>query len=229
MQTSTVPLTESDLMAWTKNFASALVGVQVTLGITMSELEAVQNFADNLEYLLDFNTSFKQQRDSFYVFKREMIFGAQGPMPEAPSFTSVSMPGPGQKGGVEMLRVLVRRIRASAGYTQQIGELLGIEKPTPPPPDPMLITPTISAVPMPDGKVQFKCSKMGMDAVRVEYKLPNVEGWNVAGEFTTAKTVASLPDNLKAQPERVLYRARLLKKNEPVGQYSSVISVITNP
>ena len=229
MQTTTVPVTESALLAWTKNFAAQLVTVQVTLGITVAELEAVQNFAANLEYLLDFNTQFKQQKDSFYVFKREMIFGAQGPMPEAPSFNSVSMPGPGEKGGVEMLKVLVKRIRVAPGYTPQIGELLGIEKPTPAPPDPMLITPTIAAVPMPDGKIQFKCSKMGMDAVRVEYKLPNVEGWAVAGEFTTAKTVVSLPDNLKAHPERLLYRARLLKKNEPIGQYSSVISVITNP
>ena len=229
MAVTEFPNRESEVSLYLNNVAIKIPDYQVTLNYTLAEIEAVQQDAANYAYLLTLSNQLKQAVDVYYEFKRQMFEGAEGPMPDIPGFPGISMPGAGMAGIVTRAKLFKRNTMTRPGYTVLIGEALGMEKPVTPPPDPMLITPVLSATPIPDGKIQFKCSKMGMDAVRVEYKLPNVEGWHPGGDFTTAKTVTSLPETLKVNPEKVLYRARLLKKNEPIGQYSSVITVITNP
>jgi len=158
-----------------------------------------------------------------------MFLGAQAPMPEAPSFTSVSMPGPGAAGIIARQKAFKARVMLSPGYTSQIGEVLGMESPAPVPPDPMTMTPTINVTPEVDGKMFLHCSRSTADAVRWEYLIPNTTGWSFLADTTRAKNVVQLPSSLMAQPERVVIRARFIKNNLPIGEYSQNMTVVTNP
>src|SRR5690606_29883911 len=189
----------------------------------------VQQDRANFEYIFNFTPQLKADMDAYYTFKKAMFTGPEGPLPEAPSFTSVSMPGPGAAGIIARQKRFKARVMSSDGFTTQIGEALEMIKPSPVPPSPAEVKPSVTAVALPDGKVEFRCSKQGMDAIRLESKLPNVEGWSVTQESPMARFSVTLPEQFRQQPVQMLFRARLLKKNEPVGEYSPVISVITNP
>ena len=48
-------------------------------------------------------------------------------------------------------------------------------------------------------------------------------------DTTRAKSVVQLPESLVAQPQRVIIRARYIKNNQPIGEYSQNTTVVTNP
>lgn len=223
------PVKLQEIMFYMINLDLKLTGFATTLGVTPAELEMVHQDRVNFEYIYALSNQIKADMEAFSAYREAMFKGPEGPLPEAPSFQSVTLPGPGAAGIIARQKRFKAKIMSSDGFTPQIGEALEMIKPSPVPPSPADIKPSVRAVALPDGKVEFRCSKQGMDAVRLESKLPNVEGWSLTAESTTAKFTVTLPEQFHAQPVQMLFRARLLKKNEPVGEYSPVISVITNP
>jgi hypothetical protein len=223
------PVRLQEILAYLLNLDSKLGNFAATLGITPAELDMVHQDRENFEYIYNYAGQLKADYEAFQSYKKAMFTGAEGPLPEAPSFTSVSLPGPGAAGIIARQKRFKAKIMSSDGFTPQIGEALEMIKPSPVPPSPDDLKPLVTGHAMPDGRVEFRCSKLGQDAIRLESKLPNVEGWSVAQESTMAKFSMTLPEQFRAQPVQMLFRARLLRKNQPVGEYSPVISVITNP
>ena len=217
------------ILAYLINLDNKLTNFSVTLGITPDELTMVHEDRVNFEYIFNFTSQAKADFEAYYRYKEAMFEGPEGPLPEAPSFSSVSLPGPGAAGIIARQKRFKARVMTSSGFTPQIGEALEMIKPSPVPPLPADLKPSVTAVAYPDGKLDFRCSKQGMDAIRLESKLPNVEGWTVTQESTLARFSVTLPEQFRQEPVQMLFRARLLKKNQPVGEYSPVISVITNP
>ena len=223
------PVRPQDINSYLINLDDKLSIYASTLEISPEELTMVHEDRVNFEYLYNYTSQLKADYEAYFRDKEAMFDGPEGPLPAAPSFSSVTLPGPGSTGIIARQKWFKARVMTSKGYTPQIGEALEMIKPSPVPPSPADVKPSVRAVALPDGKVEFRCSKQGMDAVRLESKLPNVEGWSLTAESTTAKFTVTLPEQFHAQPVQMLFRARLLKKNEPVGEYSPVISVVTNP
>src|SRR5690606_18446683 len=159
---------------------------------------------------------------------REMFRGPVVPTPESPSFTSVSLPAASGGGIQEFMRQIVRRVKAAPGYTPQIGEALGLESPDNVAPDLETISTTLRVSALPDGVMKLRYFKKGMDGARIEYKKPLESNWTRLGDYKAAEVQYQLSGDLAAQPEKLLYRVRLLKNDQMVGNYSSVVSVVTN-
>jgi hypothetical protein len=183
------PVREGDVLAYLKNLKAKAGTYQVTLGLTQAELDTVDQDCDNYEYILDFAHQLGKDNEGFSDFKRKMFLGAQAPMPEAPSFTSVSMPGPGAAGIVARQKAFKARVMLSPGYTSQIGEVLGMESPAPVPPDPMTMTPAIKVDARERRHAFCIASRSTADAVRWEYLVPNTTGWSFLADTTRAKNV----------------------------------------
>ena len=212
------------------NLKTKIGQFQVTLGLTQPELDSVLEDCENYLYLTDFAFQIRKDLEGFYDFQEKMIEGVAGAMPEAPTFTSFAMPGPGAAGIIARQKAFKARVMLSPGYTSQIGEVLGMVPPAPvPPPDPMTMTPVITVTAEVDGKALLHCSKKTADSVRWEYLVPNTSGWSFLADTTRAKSVVQLPNSLVAQPQRVVIRARYIKNNQPIGEYSQNTTVVTNP
>src|SRR5690606_38025631 len=141
------------------NLKTKIGQYQVTLGLTPAELDMVLEDCENYLYITDFAFQMRKDVEGFFDFQEKMIEGTQGPMPEAPSFTSVSMPGLGAAGIIARQKAFKARVMLSAGYTSQIGEVLGFESPAPVPPDPTTMTPSIKVTAEVDGKAVLNCSR----------------------------------------------------------------------
>lgn len=229
MIVTSFPVTAQDINLYLNNLDLKLVNYSSTLGVTPAELDMVHQDRVNFEYIFNFTNQVKADYEAYFSYKRSMFEGPEAALPEAPSFSSFTLPGPGAAGIIARQKRFKARIMNSDGFTVQIGEALEMVKPSPAPPSPADVKPSVTAVAHPDGKIDFRCSKQGMDAIRLESKLPNVEGWTVTQESTMARFSVTLPEQFRQQPVQMLFRTRLLKKNQPVGEYSPVISVITNP
>src|SRR5690606_20387162 len=100
---------------------------------------------------------------------------------------------------------------------------LDLEMPDSLAPDLETITTDVRVSALPDGIVKLRYIKKGMDGARIEYKKPLESGWTRLGDYKAAEVQYKLPAELLAQPEKLLYRVRLLKNDQMVGDYSPVV------
>ena len=109
---------------------------------------------------------------------------------------------------------------ASPGYTEAIGEDLGIvgtEQPNRPSID---YTPELKTTTSTGYQINLSGSMQGMDALRVEYAPKG-------GNFTTVAFLTNTPGGFQitpatpGQPEKGHVRAVFIKKNEQYGNYSA--------
>ena len=108
------------------------------------------------------------------------------------------------------------------GYTQAIGEDLGIIGAETKEKDPALVAPQLKSVTTQGFSVQIKGSMQGFDAMRVEYAPKGGEFAPVAFLTNTPATV-----NIPAgTPQTGHIRTVYIKKNEDFGNYSADYPVV---
>jgi hypothetical protein len=86
----------------------------------------------------------------------------------------------------------------------------------------------LKAVPMPGNVVQVKFTRGQTDGIDVQIKVDNAESWSSAGRFFKSPASLNIPDGT-GLPHAVEIRARFLEGNDPVGQNSDTINVVTLP
>jgi len=127
-------------------------------------------------------------------------------------------------GSVKLFFALRDRIVAAAGYTQAIGEDLGIigsESTARPASE---VTPELKPTVSMGNFVNLAGSMQGMDALRVEYRTGT-------GAFTTVAFLTKTPGGFQItpttpnQPEIGFLRAVFIKKNEEYGNSSPTYQV----
>src|SRR5439155_13744254 len=126
---------------------------------------------------------------------------------------------------------LVDRIRATPAYTNEIGALLGI-MPTSSGGGTSavdVLKPVINAGQSFGGyKFAANVTRLGMEASKIQISR-NGDGWADAAFATNNPCEVVVSPATPGQPERVLVRAVLLKKNLPVGEPSDPTYVTVNP
>ncbi|CAN5258439.1 hypothetical protein BH10ACI1_BH10ACI1_34870 [soil metagenome] len=90
-----------------------------------------------------------------------------------------------------------------------------------------LLKPGIGGNPLPDDTISLKFNKQGQKAIRFQMRR-NGEAWQNIGDPTTSPFIDETP-SLDGKPEKREYRAIYLVKNQPVGNYSNIITVYTTP
>lgn len=232
------PARIQDRAAWFENFEKQFAIVGPSLGFTAAEITAVTNDNAVYQFLAETTTELDAFADAVRQYRFIITESPVGqPTPAFPANPTFTLPTPAVPTGIfERLVELVRRIRVAPAYTPEIGALLGII-PTEGQTTPVeQIKPAISAgQSFGQYKFMLNVTRMGMDAFKVQIQRQGGSGqtgggtWQDAGVGTANPFEVTVTPTTIGQPERILVRAQLLKKNEPVGQPSDPTYVTINP
>lgn len=223
------PQDESGINLLLQNLAAKINSYKVVLGITNTDVTFLSEAAANYQYLINITPQVSDSKEAFTQFKGDYINGdANDPVPAAPVFPSISVPNPAVLGIVPGTKGVIKRIKASAAYTDTIGEDLGlvdtggkelVEN----------LTAALTLKALSNSRVEVSFSKQGQDAMKVMFKRQGDAAWSLAGIYTSSPGVHDVANVPPDEPESREYKGVLLKKNAEVGNESPAYTVVTTP
>lgn len=223
---SYIPTSDSERNVWYGNFSTKINTYAALVGITAAEVTAIQKDAAMFNYIINMAEAYKQTVNNITSYKNLLkhAVGQQhlGALPVAPTLSAAPASVP--EGVFDRVGKYVKRIKASANYTEAMGQDLGIIAPVQ----------TIDITSMqPDLKVSLdadrphiKCSKGYADAIDLYVDRKDGAGFILIGRLLKLDyiDVVSLPANtLLAEWD---YKARYVIGNDVVGLMSAVVSVV---
>jgi hypothetical protein len=225
-----LPRKESDLLPWFDHFSLKFAAYESTFGMAAEQMaQKVRQDYLWLNYcaqqVLLFNEEVRQ-RVEFRDLMRDGPLGATAtPLPDVGSNfqpPSVPMPAPGI---IPRLRALVQRVKAHPAYTSAIGVDLGIE------PGTVLLPqkPMGVAEPLPGSVVALRFTKSGHGAMLVESRRNGETAWLPLGTFMRSPARDTRAPLAAQMPEMRDYRFRFVDGDEPVGEYSDLVRITTQP
>lgn len=227
------PKAEADLVIWYKNFGQTLATHATTLGLTSADVAAVKDDGAMLEYLIGelvptYQTAL-QARVSFKNLMKDGPLGAPGGDPP-PAPTAGTAPASIAPGILPRLRQLIQRIKAAPNYTEAIGQELNIIGPEGNAPSgDANAKPTGKAIALPTSQVKIEFTKRGFDGVWIESRRTGETEWTALGTDNFSPYIDTRPPLVAGRAEVREYRLRFIRRDEPVGEWSDIISVSTQP
>jgi hypothetical protein len=229
------PQSLQERAAWFDNLALRFAQVAPGLGFLPADVVIVQTDNTCFQDL----ASGREQLDAFVeavtAYRRNVCEGNVGDptpvFPTAPTITPAELP---PTGIFQRLIELVARIRVAPTYTPEIGALLGIipssasTSGTGSGTDDGDLKPVLKANAMPGNVVEVKFTRGHTDGIDVEIKVDNAPAWSSGGRFFKSPAALNIPDGT-GLPHSVQIRARYLDGNDPVGQNSDTVNVVTTP
>ncbi len=237
-----LPVKESDLSAWINNFLGKLrqhgelVGFPSThlvnnLPLPTAEFSKIERICSNIVAIISGGNSLKNRASAFVDYKDNYLYGDGSALnAEIPEFTfgveavDVSLD---PTGVLSFIRSIVKRIKAHPNYTTAIGQDLGIIGEQQTQFSVNSVRPSLALMVNEGNSVEVKFKKGKFDGILLQCK-------KATGDFETVGNVISSPFDDKTpsandKPEKREYRAKYLNGNETVGQFSDVVTVVTNP
>lgn len=216
-----IPSTDGDKRTWLSNFAGKLPTYAPTVGITDPEAAATQ--ADNLffAFVCDAQNQYSQTAQNWTAYKNAARSGgAMADMPTTPDLGAAPTAVPPNIFG--RVSALAARIKKHPGYTQAMGEDLGIIGPDRTI-DPNALKPILKLT-LHAGHPNVGWTKQGMDGLEIL-----VDRGTGAFAFLALDTI---PDYLDTAPLPAAgssavwkYKAIYRLADEQVGQWSDVASL----
>lgn len=212
---------EPELPGWFNNFSTNLPTYIETLGLTQAELDAVALDAATVAFVVNGVVAVRGYSGAWTDFKDAMLKGEDGSdtIPALPNLSVEQLPA------VDILkrtRELVNRIKAHSNYTVSIGQALGIIGPEESEPE---AKPTGKAKALPNYEVEITFVKRGFDGVDIESQRGDETAWTYLAFDGSSPYIDRRPPSTAGQPEVRRYRMRYRKNDEPVGEYSDVLTV----
>lgn len=215
------PSAMADQVVLMQNFSAKIASYATVLGMTAPQVTAAQGLC--AAFINAFNAT-EQSRATMIAMTqwRDSIFTGQpagGDAPMPPVFPVVET-FDYKFGVVTEFFKLRDRITVSPGYTNAIGEDLGIVGATIVPAAPDTVTPNLKTTTTAGYMVNISGSMQGADALRLEYA-PN------GGDFAPVAFLTNTPGSFQItpanpnQPESGVIRAVYIKKNAEYGNYSA--------
>lgn len=117
--------------------------------------------------MLNVAQEISNQREAFTSFKRSLFKGDPlATPPNPPVFPAINLPNPAANGVEETVKAIIKRIKASAGYNETIGEQLGLVDTGFNPISPDTLTAELKLKALSNSRVEIAFSKQGQDAIR---------------------------------------------------------------
>jgi hypothetical protein len=227
------PNGDAELVIWFKTFAQKFAAHAPTLGFTAAEVSAVQADAAMLDYLIgDVVPSYQATMEAQTAYKNLIKKGPIGvPGGDPPAAPVVgAAPATVAPGVVPRLRRLIQRIKAAPNYTESIGQdldIIGAEGNAPGGVE--TAKPSAKALALPGSQVRIEFKKGSFDGVLIECRRKGEAGWTKLGVDLFSPFIDARPPVQDGVPEVREYRLRFLLRDEAVGEWSDIISVITTP
>jgi hypothetical protein len=222
-KSSYLPKTDAGKAAFLNNLGTQLVTYGPTVGLSPSDIAAVQDDAGFFSFAFNAQPqilAFAQQWTSYKNAARDGGPGtSMGPPPVAPTFAPpATIVAPGI---IARATAIVARIKAAPGYTDAIGQALmivGADQVV----DPNAMKPVITAA-SDAGQVIIGWTKSGMDSLEI---------WVDRGTGFAFLAIDTVPDytDTQAMPaagQSALWKYKAIYRlgDERVGQWSDVVSL----
>ena len=224
-----MPRTEAERLVWLQNAALKLNIYVGTAGIVAADVTFVSGVRDVYQWIISRSEQISTHKQDINEWKRIFSDGPigtpLGAAPSAPVYPGLPLFTP-SAGMFDQVVALMERIRNTTGYTTAIGEDLGIVAPAGAPP---LGDPTFTLTALPNSEVRLDFVKATSDGVIVECQRADEVAWTLLGSDRFSPYVDGRPPLVAGQPEVRRYRIRYLSGDDPIGNYSAVVSVTTVP
>ena len=153
--------------AWYLNFNNQIQAIGLTLGLVQLDLDTIKDDNIVIQFLADAVATIKAYTTAERNYRKAITEGDVGDTtPAFPANMALSLPVTIETGLFERLDTYVNRIRASAGYTSEIGGLLGIISAHPVPLAPEEMKPAIKGEVVMGNIVNVKFVKGKTNGVR---------------------------------------------------------------
>ncbi len=165
--------------------------------------------------------------DGFRQFRDETLYNEKNdPAPVAPVTVLPPNPATFTTSIIDRLVKLVERIELADKYSEEIGAQLDILGKDSESIAPENWKPVIKGKAVPGGKIESTFVRGDSGGIVYEMQIGTEDTWTEKGRFF--KSPALIPVG-GVQPQTVRLRARYLLNDEPVGAYSDIIELVTNP
>ena len=122
-----LPPGDNARLAWLQNFSSKIGTYAVSLGITPIEVTALAAYYVMFGYILGIIDQVRTFSQDLTKFKEKLMIAALGtPLGAVPSLTLAAPPPPVPAGIFTIIAGIVKRIKGSTNYNENIGEDLGV-------------------------------------------------------------------------------------------------------
>src|ERR1700741_3459973 len=129
--TKYLPASDADRVIWLNNFSVKIGTYAASVGITSAEVTAIQKDSAMYQYVMNMLEVYKQTVNNLVGYKNLLkhAVGQQhlGVLPALPALATA--PATVAEGVFDRIGSYVKRIKAAAGYTDNIGHDLGIVAP----------------------------------------------------------------------------------------------------
>jgi len=225
-----LPTTEAGWNLLFQNLKAKLPGYGSALSLTLAEIAAVVRDAENFNYLITVAQQVNDSKDAFFAFKDLLIEGdISSTIVAEPTFPTIVMPEDAMPGIKKRFRKLIQRIKTANGYTDQIGEDLGLLENVPNSIVPQDVVPELKLKALTGSRVEITFSKKGFDAMRVEFQRKGDTVWHLDGIYTRSPATSEIAPVVPGEPETRSYRGVLMENNIAVTQYSPTYTIVTTP
>ena len=226
------PKTDKALLIWLNNFQTKFADYAPMFGFTAADVAAVHNDYLTLVWSIaeaeNFRAEAKARTNYKDIFVKSPIGSAPPGLP--PVTTAPPPPVVMPPGLEERLRLVVNRIKAAPAYTTTVGVDLNIVL-TGAAGAISAMAATVNAakptltVEVAGGVVVIKFLKSGYNGIAIETQTGTDTTWHFLTNALFSPYQDTRPAAVPGAAEVRRYRAMFLKKNEPVGQWSDIVSV----
>jgi hypothetical protein len=224
------PRTEAEVNLLFQTMKNQLPGLNAQLELAAADVEFFIKQAENYQYIFNITQDISDQREAFTAWKRSIFDGDPvEPAPSAPIFPVLGLPQAPANGLETTAKAIIKRIKASPGYNETIGEQLGLVDTGQAGFNPDDLVASLKLTAKSASAVEIAFSKQGQDAMRVEFQRKGDTAWTLAGIYTSSPGTHDAPSVPPDEPESRLYRGILLKKNSPIGNHSPIYPIVTTP
>jgi hypothetical protein len=228
--TDYLPSTDSDLLVWFNNFQTKFGTYGPTLGFTAADVTGITDDYNTLAFAIHSAEAIRNESQARTSYKNVLRDGPIGTVqPALPSIPPLPVPATlAAPGIIPRVRSTVQRMKTHSGYTESIGNDLGVIA-TAVAPSSTPSKPTANAVAEPGSAVRIDWVKAGFDGVLVEGQRATESVWTLLGTDLKSPfndTRAALQAGV---PEVRRYRLRYVKGDTPTGDYTDTMTVTTTP
>ena len=223
------PKTDAGLLAWLVQLNNKAPSHATALGLTAADLQGAKNDAAMLDWTLKALPAVRAWAEHFTAYKDGLLEGPTGAAPQpAPALVVLPAAPAAIAGGlVARNRALAQRMKNAPGYTEAIGKDLGLVAAEEQPED--APKPSFKATSHPGSRVRLDWVKRRYSGVLIQGRRAGDAGFVDLGRDNFSPFDDERPPVTAGTTETREYRMRYLEKDDPVGEWSDIVSVTTKP
>ncbi len=212
-----------------ENLDTHLPGLAAKYGIAEESVNRVRNNAGWMRFWVDYRYEFEQQSEQLTKYYNALALGKDaGGAITAPVITPPGAPPAEIEPDVKSFTYALRReIVNKSNYSVADGELLGFEAPESERTPDSEITAEFTNKTQADFDLAIRFAKQDLDGIRLEVRRKG-GAWQFLDKLTADGTVHVEP-TAPGEAEQVELRGVMLRKNQPVGNYSEIQTALIAP